>query len=285
MLDRSYVYRKKIAPGLVYLALVFFLVVFFLPYIWVIASSFKLQADIFKDVVPLSWRAFVPLRPTLKNYFDLFNYTNFATQLANSLLVASTVTFGALLVNSLAAFAFAKVHFPMRNILFAIVIGTLFIPFEVNVVPLYLLMKTFKWIDTYWALIIPGFANGFAIFFLRQAFLSLPTDLLDAAKVDGCSWFRIYWSIALPNVKPSLITIGVITFVGNWNSFFWPLIAVNSKGKWLVQVGIASMVSTYGIAWGQIMAACTLASLPVFLVFILLQRYYVQGVTMSGFKW
>jgi multiple sugar transport system permease protein len=255
-----------------------------MPYLWLLVSSFRPLPDIFAHTNPVSWKTFVPIPFTWRNYQEVFSIQPFARFLLNSGFVASVVTLSGLLVNSMAAYAFSRLEFPGRDILFLGILATMIIPIEVVSLPLYLIMRLIGWVDTYEALIIPWIANGFNIFLLRQFFLEIPGDLEDAAKIDGCSYWRCYWNVILPCAKPALITVGLMTFQQNWDSFLWPLIATNSLEKRVIQIAVASSMMEVASQWNHIFVACTVASVPILLVFLILQRHYVRGITTSGLK-
>lgn len=257
---------------------------FLVPILWMVLSAFKSQQEIFRYSTPLSWRTFVPVAPTLENFREVFTTAPFARYMLNSAMVATSVTLLGLLVNSLAAYAFARLEFPFRRFLFLVVLSTMMIPFEMIVVPLYLMVRKLGWINTYQGIIIPLVANPFSIFLLHQFFLGLPSTFEDAAKMDGGSWPAIFFRIVLPLSKPALITVGLITFLRAWSAFLWPLIVINTQEKMVIEVGIASFSSEFAIYWGRIFAASTLASIPLIVIFACLQRYYIEGVVKSGIK-
>lgn len=276
----------RLIIGVQYVLLFAAALLFIAPFLWMALASFKPQATIFRDITPLSWATFWPQSWTLDNYrallaLDPYPFTHY---LWNSVLVAGLGTAGSLIVNAMAAYAFARLEFPGRNKLFALALSTTLIPFEALAIPLYLEMKTFDWVNSYQALIIPWIANAVGIFLLRQFFLEIPRDLVDAARIDGCTHLSAFWRVLLPNSIPALITLGLIRFQASWDSFFWPLIVAPSPEKRVVQVAIASFATDVNTQWGLTFAASTLASAPIIILFLFLQRYYVRGVVMSGIK-
>ena len=259
---------------------------FIVPFIWMFLSSFKPQEEIFAYIYPLSLQTFIPETWTLNNFrrlmaLDPYPFTRY---IGNSVFVAVSVTLGSLVVNSMAAYAFARLRFPGRNVLFVLSLLTVMVPFEALAIPLYLQMRNFNWVNTYEALIIPWIANGAGIFLLRQFFLDIPKDLIDAARIDGCSHLGAFRRVVLPNSVPALITFSLIRFQASWDAFFWPLIVAPSPEKRVVQVAIATFTTEVQTQWGLTFAASTLATVPIIVLFLLLQRYYVQGVVMSGMK-
>jgi multiple sugar transport system permease protein len=179
---------------------------------------------------------------------------------------------------------FARIQFPGRDVLFIAFLATMVIPFEILAIPLYIEMRTLRWVDTYQALIVPFVASPVGMFLLRQFFLGLPRELEDAARIDGCSLFGAFWRVVLPNATPALIAFGLIRFQFSWDSFIWPLIVAPSPPVRVIQVAIASFDSDQVVHWDLIFAAAVIASLPIVLLFAFLQRYYVQGVVTSGLK-
>jgi multiple sugar transport system permease protein len=259
---------------------------FLLPYAWMVSGSLRTQAEIFENIYPLTPWTFIPKQLTLENFRALLNLQPlpFTHYIFNSLFVAVTVTAFSLVVNSFAAYAFARITFPGRDVLFVLFLSTMIIPFEVLAIPLYLEMRLLGWIDTYQALIIPFVASPLGMFLLRQFFLGLPRELEEAARMDGCSMFGAFWRIVLPNAVPALIAFGVIRFQFSWDAFVWPLIVAPSPPVRVIQVAIASFDTDIQVQWNLILAGAVLASLPIILMFAFLQRFYVQGMVTSGMK-
>lgn len=255
------------------------------PIYWMVMSSFRTHEEIFKYTT-LSPELFLPVEWTLQNYKDIFLDPSkpFGRYMLNTLFVAVIVTAIGLLVNAMSAFAFAKLRFPFKKLLLAVFMSSLVIPYEVIMIPQYLLMRDFDWINSYMALIVPQIVWVFGIFMLVQFFSDIPRDILDAARMDGAGWTRIFAKIVLPTAVPALITLGIMTFLNQWDSFLWPLVVINEEKKQVIQVAISSFQSLRNISWGKILAATSISSVPVLIVFLFLQRYYVQGITMSGVK-
>jgi ABC-type glycerol-3-phosphate transport system permease component len=259
---------------------------FLLPYVWMVSGSLRTQNEIFANLFPLSIWTFIPKQWTLTSYLALLQLTPFpfTHYVVNSLFVAFTVTALSLVVNSGAAYVFARIRFPGRDALFVVFLATMVIPFEVLAIPLYLEMRALHWTETYQALIVPFIASPLGMFLLRQFFLGLPRELEEAARIDGCSLFGAFWRVVLPNATPALIAFGLIRFQFSWDAFIWPLIVAPSPPVRVIQVAIASFDSDQVVQWNLIFAAAVLASLPIILLFAFLQRYYVQGVVTSGLK-
>ena len=277
--------RRRPATTLaLYAALGLIAVLTLLPVLWTLDASLRENAEIFRSIRPLSLRTFVPRHPTLGGFAHIFGQDRFGRYMANSFLVAMTVTLGGVFVNSLAGFGFARFRFPGRDALFVAVLVTFMVPLEIIVIPLYIVVRGFGWIDSYWALIVPALADAFSIFLLRQFFQELPQELVDAARIDGCDWFAVYWRIALPLVKPALVTAGLLAFIRQWDSFFWPLVATSSPEYTVVQVGLAKYITEFVTFWDRLLAGAVSASVPVLVLYFLLQRYYVQGISTTGLK-
>lgn len=277
--------NRAVVVPLRWIVLVAAAVVSLFPIYWMVMSSFRTHEEIFRYTT-LSKELFLPVHWTLDNYREIFldPAKPFGRYILNTLLVAVVVTAAGLVVNSMAAFAFAKLRFRFKRGLLALFLSSLVIPYEVIMVPQYLLMRDLGWINDYRALIVPQIVWVFGIFMLIQFFADVPRDILDAARIDGAGWARIYGVIVLPTAVPALITLGIMTFLNQWDSFLWPLVVINEEKKQVIQVAISSYQSLRNISWGKIMAATTISSVPILAVFLLLQRYYVQGITMSGVK-
>jgi multiple sugar transport system permease protein len=277
---------RVVLRALLYVVLVTIAVVMLFPYVWMLSGSFRSQPEIFANLYPLTIWTLVPKKWTLDNFRALlqlqpFPFTHYVL---NSLFVAVTVTILSIVVNACAAYVFARIPFRGRDQLFALFIATTIIPFEVIVVPLYLEMRLFDWVDSYRALIIPFAASPFGMFLLRQFFRGIPYELEEAARIDGCSRFGAFVRIILPNSLPALIAFAIIRFQLSWDSFLWPLIAASSPEVRVIQVAIATFDSDVEIKWNLIFAAAVIASFPVVMIVAFLQRYYVQGVATTGFK-
>jgi multiple sugar transport system permease protein len=249
------------------------------PFLWMLLASFKDLGEILQ--YPPTW---IPQRIILDNFVNAFQAAPFGRFYFNSLFVASAVTLGQLFTCSLAAYAFARLQFPGRDILFYIFLGTMMVPGQVTMIPGFMVLHWLGWIDTYAALIVPGLASAFGTFLLRQFFLTIPRDLEDAAAIDGCSRFGVLWRIILPLSRPALATLAIFTFMGVFNDFLWALIVVSSEDLKTVQLGLAIFRDRYQTDWGQLMAASVTATMPILLVFFFAQKYFIRGITLSGLK-
>ncbi|MFC7394525.1 carbohydrate ABC transporter permease [Scopulibacillus cellulosilyticus] len=277
--------KKSTVRILHYIILCLIALIMLLPMIWMTLSSLRSQDEIFK-FSHLSWHLFFPVHWTLQNYIDIFldKENPFFKYLINTFFVSLTVTVIGVFVNSMTAFAFAKMNVPYKRLLFILFLSTLAIPYEVIMIPQFLIIKNLHWINSFKALIIPQIVWAFGIFLLYQFFKEIPKDIIESAKMDGASWFRIYITIIIPLAIPALLTLAIITFVAQWDSFLWPLIVINDDTKQVINIGISSYSSLEGISWGEIFAASTISSLPIVIAFLFLQKHYVKGVMNSGVK-
>jgi multiple sugar transport system permease protein len=253
---------------------------FVAPFYWMLITSVKLEDDLFKVPPDL-----VPWPITTDNYPLVFELMPMARAFFNSAKIAVLSTLGTLVTCSLAAYAFAKVRFGMKSALFAGFLSTIMIPGQVTLIPLYILFSRIGWVDTHWPLIVPQvLLNAYGVFLLRQFMEGVPTAYVEAAKMDGASHLEIWWRIMLPLCKPALITLGMFTFVGNWNNFLGPLIFLNSNDKFTLPLIINSFRTVYYVEWGLLMAAACVAVVPVVLLYLIFQRFFVEGIALSGLK-
>lgn len=259
-------------------------VIFTTPYLWMIASSFKTRNELFEHIYPLSWRTFIPMQPTLENFRLLFSEHDFAQALLNSAGLALSAVILTVVINSLIAYVLAWIEFPGRKIVFIGILATMLIAFEAKIIPLFLISQRLNIYNTYFAILIPWLTDAFFIFLFRQHFKEIPKDIFEAAVLDGCSYFRIYWNVMLPNIKPALVTAAFIKFIYTWDSFIWPLIVVRDSSKTVITVALAKLFADEYVLWELIFAGSFIATIPVLIIFLFLQRYYVEGFTRSGVK-
>lgn len=263
-----------------YLILTIFGFTMTLPFFWMLSAAFKPEVEIFN--FPINW---IPKNPTLENLKSIFSQKyNFALYYYNSFKIASIVTFVNLFTSSFAAYAFSKIRFPGRDKIFLCYLGTLMVPFQVTMIPLFIMMKNLHLIDTHWALILRSAFDAYGVFLLRQFYLGIPDELCEAAKLDGCSHFKIYSRIMIPNIKPALAALGIFVFLGQWNDFLAPLIFLKSRNLLTVPLGLRSFISEYNVEFGKMMAGTTIALIPVIIVFFIGQKYFVEGITLTGVK-
>jgi len=249
------------------------------PFIWMILTSVKDMSEIY--VYPPKW---LPTVFHFDNYEKVFEAAPFGRYYLNSLFVAVTVTLGQLVTCSMAAYAFARLKFWGRNVLFFIFLGTMMIPYNVTMIPSFMVLYWLGWVDSYQALIVPGLASAFGVFLLRQFFLTIPKELEEAAVIDGASKLTILRKIIVPLSKPALATLAIFTFMGVFNDFIWALIVLNSESMRTVQLGLAIFRDRYLTQWDLLMAGSVTAVLPILIVFFFAQKYFIKGITLSGLK-
>jgi multiple sugar transport system permease protein len=254
------------------------------PLFFAVVSSFRPLEEIFRYVSPISWKTFFPTEVTFDAYTNLFTKRGFGRIFFNTFFVSVVTVFFAIFINSMAAFAFAKFDFKGKTSLFILVLLTFMIPFEVIAIPLYNIVDDIGWIDTYYGLIVPGLANGLVIFLFRQFFLDIPDSLLEAARIDGASWWKIYWRILMPLCKPVTVSASLLVFIFQWESFMWPLIATQSEKYRVLQVAMGDFVTEHATYWNEMFAASVLGILVPVVLILPLQRYFVQGITGTGAK-
>jgi ABC-type glycerol-3-phosphate transport system permease component len=290
---------EKITKIIVTILLVAGSLVMMLPIFWMLSTSFKANEDVF--AVHFSW---IPNPLRFQNYPDAwtlsgrgadedwsflgipFHGVTFTTYLVNTLTIAVLSCVGTTLSSSLVAFAFARLRFPMRGALFLLCLATMMVPTQVTMIPTFILFTSLGWYNTLYPLIVPAFLGGGAynIFLMRQFFMSIPYEMDEAAKIDGCSNFGVYWRILLPLCKPALTTVAVFSFVYNWNDYLNPLIYLSDDSKRTLALGLTNFVSLYGAHYELLMAAALIISLPIALMFLIGQRYFIQGIATTGLK-
>lgn len=249
------------------------------PFIWMILTSFKDMNEIY--VYPPKW---LPTTFNFDNYVSAFSAAPFGRYYFNSVLVALAVTVGQLITCSMAAFAFARLKFWGRDVLFFLFLGTMMIPYNVTMIPSFMVLYWLGWIDSYYALIVPGLASAFGTFLLRQFFITIPRELEEAAYIDGATRFQVLRRIIIPLAKPALATLAIFTFMGAFNDFIWALIVVNSEEMRTVQLGLAIFRDRYLTQWDLLMAGSVTSVLPILIVFFFAQKYFIKGITLSGLK-
>ena len=285
---RSVSKRQLVNQVLVYILLLAVGFMLAIPFIWLISSSLKTETDAF--AIPPS---FIPNPVQWSNYVVGLTEFPFVRSTMNTMILVVWVMLGTVLSGSLVAYGFARVRFPGRTALFILVLSTMMIPSHVTLIPQYLLFRQLEWLDSFKPLVVPSFFGGgaFYIFLLRQFFLTIPLDYDDAARIDGCGTFSVFWRIILPLSKPALGTMAIFTFMSQWNAFFEPLIYLNRFEAQPLAVALTTWVQTahgstsmHYVPWVAIMAVSTLISLPPVMVFFFAQRHFIQGVVVSGMK-
>jgi multiple sugar transport system permease protein len=249
------------------------------PFVWMVFTSLKsyIEASAAQTFLPTHW--------LFSNYILAWSQVEiFPRYFANSIFIATSTVLGVLITSALAAYAFARMEFPGRNVLFVILLATMMVPFEVTLVPNFIVVSDLGWINRYQALIIPWMGSAFSVFLLRQFFRSIPQDLYDAAVIDGASNLRFLISIVLPLSRPALITSALFTFLGSWNALMWPLLVTNSPEMRPIQVGIAAFITNAGTQVQLLLAAVTISVVPVILLYLVLQRWFIEGIATVGIR-
>jgi ABC-type glycerol-3-phosphate transport system permease component len=259
--------------------LVLVAVVTLIPVIWMVLSSLKSNDTIF--AVPMRW---LPTTLQWNNYTDAFEVAPFGRYFLNSTIVAISVTATTVFFGAMAGYGFSKFRFPGRNLVFGMILSTFMIPFPVIMIPLFVLVRNFGWVNTYWGLIVPGALTGFAVFMMRQFIQALPSEIIDAARIDGAGEVRIFLTIVLPLTRPALATLGILTFLDSWNNLLWPLIVIQSDDMETIPLGLTKFSTLYSSNYAQMLAMAVIASLPVLAVFIIGRRQIINSLMLSGIK-
>ena len=268
-------------------------VIFLVPFAWMFFGSLRAEREIFAYLVPFSWRTFIPIEWSLDSYLTILGLNeagrtlnmNFGRNLLNSFIVSTAVVISSLFFNTMGAYFFARLPFPKKNWLLMYMLATFLIPFEVTMVPLYIVVRNLHIDNTMWALIVPWYASPFVIFSLIQFMRwTIPYDLDEAALMDGAGYWTILWRVIVPLSIPGLVTNALLEFQFIWNLFYWPLIAVGDKNIQVLPIVISTTIGQTQQYWGRNFAGSCLATVPVVVIFLLLQRYYVQGVATTGVK-
>jgi multiple sugar transport system permease protein len=274
---------ESIKLALSYALLIIGAAIMIAPFLWMLTTSLSEAKDVWK-AKSIWWEGWIPTKFVYQNYIDAFRVVPFAKFYMNSIFVTLAITAGTVFTSSLAGYAFARLSFPGRDRIFMIYLATLMLPGVITMIPVFILLSKLGLIDTYRAIILPGIFTAYGTFLLRQFFMSLPRALEDAAKIDGCSLLGIYFRIILPLSKPALATLTTFTFMGSWMSFMWPLIVLSSEEKYTLPIGIQYFKSLHSTDWTLLMAGSMMALLPILVVFIFTQRYFVEGIKLSGIK-
>ena len=278
---RRRAYRQDRNGPFFWVGIVALALIFAIPLLWMFITSFRTVED--SRRIPMT---LIPDEWTLRAYKLLFadEQNPVFTWALNSLIAATAHALLVLVVASMAAYALARLQFRGKNVLFGVIIATLFVPGFIFLMPNYLMMDRLGWLDTLIALIVPGAAGAFGVFFLRQFFLAIPKELEESALIDGANTWQIFTRIVLPNAKPALVTLGVLAFLGNWNDFIWPIFVLFSPERLTLPAGLSTLQAAYNIDYPVVMAGATVAALPVLILFVFVQRYVIEGVASSGLK-
>lgn len=271
--------KQRLVNLLFYILMSVIAVVMVIPFVWMLSTSFKENGKVL--IFPPQW---IPKPWIWENYSYAWTAANMAQYFKNSVIVTVLITLGQTITCSLAAFAFSRLEFKGRDTIFLIYLGTMMIPIQVTLIPLYILMKEFKWIDTYQGLIVPFIFSAYNTFLLRQSFLTLPKSLDESAIIDGCGYMGIFSKIVIPLSKPALITQALFCALWAWNDLLWPTVISNTDKVRTLVVGLQMFKSAYAIQWNYLMAGTCISIIPMLVIYIVCQKYFVEGIAMTGIK-
>ena len=272
-------YQRKSGKILVQMVLILGAVSMLLPFIWMLATSFKPPEEV------ITWPpSFIPRKPTFMNYIEAFQTAPFHRFFLNSLMVSTISTIFILLTSSLSGYIFAKYKFPGKNLIFMTILATAMVPFQSYMIPFYLMVNKLGWINTYQGLALPLLIMSFGIFFMRQNIVIIPDELMDAAKIDGCSNFKIYYRIILPLSKPAMAALAIFSFKNAWADFIWPLLVANDINLYTMELGLGMFQHRFTVDYGSITAGSVISIIPIITVFAIFRRQIIEGITLSGLK-
>jgi multiple sugar transport system permease protein len=271
--------KRRTANGSAFVLLVVLAIIWILPILWAIDTSLKPEGE--TTTIPVSWLA---SHFTLAAYISTFATTGLFRWYFNSFLTSAIISVVTVVLASMAAFAFSRVPFRGRNILFWIILAGIMVPGQILIVPLFTQMQSFGMVDTYWGIILPQLASPISVFIFKQYFDGIPFELEEAAIMDGASRWRVYWQIWMPLARPAIAAVAIFAFVFSWNNFLWPFIVITGSNMMTVPVGLSTVQTSFGIRYAQIMATAVLAGIPVLIVFLFFQRQIVQGIAGTGLK-
>jgi multiple sugar transport system permease protein len=260
-----------------YLVLALGSIIMILPFLWMVSTSLKANSEVF--VFPPEW---IPQPVMWSNYVNVWNAAPFDLFFLNTIKITVILCAGRLLISSMAAFAFSRLRFPGRNALFLVYLATMMVPYQVTLIPTFIIMRELNWMDTHLALIVPGLFSAFGVFLLRQFFQGIPKELEEAARIDGASYIGIYWRLILPLAVPAMTALAIFTFLGSWNDFMAPLVYLNTLDKFTLALGLASLQGMHETDWPLLMTGAVLSLLPILIVFFFAQKRFIEGITLQG---
>ena len=278
--ERRYLRLQQLKSFSAHSFLIVFGIIFMLPFVWMVSSSLKPNIEIFELPVRLAPKTF-----RIDNYVDATNAIPFWRYLYNSFMYTVFATIGSVLSNTFIAYGFARVRWRGRNVVFIIVLATMMLPFQVRMIPLYVLFARLGWLNTFLPLIVPNFfGNAFYIFLMRQFMMTLPRELDDAARIDGASERGSFWRIAVPLSKPAILTVAIFEIIFTWHDFIGPLVYLRHPTSYTLSIGLQLYFTQYGAEWGLLMAAAAMFTLPMVIIFFFAQRAFIEGITLTGLK-
>ncbi len=272
--------KNRYILAVLYTILILYSLITVGPFLWSVSTAFTKTEHV--DLLLQNWG--LPPEPTLENFKLILGSGDFGRWFINSLIVAGIGTVGKVFFNSLAGYALARIRFPGRDLFFWMILATMMIPGVVILIPQYLILHKLGWLDTYQGLIIPFIVNAFGIFLMRQFFISIPVSLEEAAFLDGLSRFGIFWRVVLPLTKPALAAQFIFNFLGDWNNFIWPNLIARSREMYTLTVGLQTFKTEYYSFWNQVLAGSMFLTIPVIIVYLILNRWFIKGITLSGIK-
>lgn len=275
----NYRTKEKVLRILNWVILLIGAVFMIVPFYWMVTTSFKYSSEVI--AYPPVW---IPTRITLAHYEKIFTEMNFLRYFFNSAYISITVTAIVILTSAYVGYVFAKFDFWGKNVIFLGILSTMMVPFPVTMIPMYLFMSRIGWVGSHKSIIIPALYSTFGIFMMRQFMHSIPNELREAAKIDGCGEFRIFWTIILPLTKSGLAALTIFTFMWNWDNFLWPLIVLNNDNAFTLPVGLAMFANQFWTDYALVLAGSTVTVAPVLIVFFLMQKRFIEGITLSGLK-
>ncbi|WP_367568764.1 carbohydrate ABC transporter permease [Lacrimispora sp.] len=274
--------RRRIAKAVFYTGNTIIALIFVSPLLWMIASSLKPESELFSNLNSI--KTFIPKGASLNNYKEVFQRVPMLQYIGNSIFYVTIIVIFDLIINSLCGYALAKLNFKGKGVLISVIISLMVLPTEAIMLPLYKVVSTFGWINHWQALIVPFVSKCFSIYMFRQFFLEIPDELIEAAAIDGCSPFRTFVNVVVPISGNVYATVFILDYVSHWNDFMWPMLAVTGSDKRTIQLGIQTFFGLKPINYGPIMAALAISALPMVMMFLFLQKYYVQGISTTGIK-
>ena len=275
---------RKSSKVLLYVALVFVVVIVIFPIIWAISASLRTDEELYAYMSPASWHTFFPVHFTFDAYKRLFSEFNFAHALLNTLLVCTATMLLGCVVNSIAAFAFAKFNFKFKTLIYSMIVISFMVPFDTIAFPLYQIVYKMGLRNTYSGIVLPCIANGLVLFLFVQFFKDIPTEIIEAARVDGASWIKVFVKIIMPLSVPVFITAGLVIFISQWNSYLWPLLMAQTPDMQVIQIRLAQFKTEEQILWSCIYAASVLSAFIPVALFLPFQKYYIEGITSGSVK-
>lgn len=272
-------YKTLLTAIIAYSILIIGASIMIIPFLWMVLTSFKTFPETVK--IPIVW---VPKNPTFENFIYVFKNMDIGRSYLNTIFVTIAITIGQVFFNSLAAYSFARLNFPGKKVIFFLILSILMLPFQMIIIPRYIIINNFGWIENFAAIIIPGIASAWGTFFMRQFFMTLPKEIDEAAKLDGCGYFKIFWKILLPLCKNALSAFIIFTVLWSWNDLLWPMLVTSSNKMRVLSVVLATLRGQYTTKNNIMMSAGVITTIPMLIMFIIFQKHMIEGITLTGIK-